>query len=120
MEAIDFIKTMFRLCKSNESCHTCPLNNTDIYCGVYETQTKTSAMERSVSIVEKWGQEHPVKTKAGLFLERNPDCKHSVQYPDIPDIRPCDYDESINFPARCCRFNDCQECRKDYWKEPVE
>lgn len=117
-------KQIKRMCGTYRTCQECPLQGEHPahFCIFKCTPDEwgLSEMKESAKGVEEWVKEHPAKTRGELFLERNPQCKHSEVYHDIPDIRPCDYDESINFPSHCCCFNDCQECKKDYWEEPVE
>lgn len=125
MDALKMLKTAKRCCKSVESCSNCPISNNGAGIGIclFQSVPERLDLERmafSVSVLESWEREHPSKTRGELFLERNPECKRSAVCSDTPDVRPCDYDESINYPAVCCRFDECDACRKAYWKEPVE
>ncbi len=120
MDALKMLKTAKRYCQQVESCASCRLG---IDCCIFDSSLKNKdvkLMTHIVYLLETWEREQPVKTKGDLFLERNPECKRSDMCHETPDIRPCDYDESINYPAVCCRFTDCQACKKAYWEEPVE
>lgn len=120
MEALKMLKTAKRYCAHVESCWVCEIGAETCLFDSTPEHMNVSLMEDTVSFLEAWEREHPVKTKGQLFLERNLECKRSAGCADTPAVRPCDYDASINYPAVCCRFDDCEACRKAYWEEPVE
>lgn len=120
MDALEMLKTAKRCCKSEESCCDCGLGGESC---LFDSPPEHMDMERmsfTVAFLEAWESKNPLKTRAELFLERNPEAKRNELYPNVPDVRPCDYDESINYPAHCCCGDTCDDCRKKYWEEPVE
>lgn len=119
---MDILKTIKRLCQAN-NCADCPLSDENgsvclfqavpCYWGpryIIETTKK----------LEEWSKSNPVKTRGSVFFDSNPNAKRCNAYPNVPDVRPCDYDESIHYPAHCCCSDTCEDCRKNYWEEPVE
>ena len=66
MDAVEYLKTMKRICyQYTNGCNTCPLsgNNSCVYGGAPEDP------EEAVDIVEQWSKEHPVVTNADKLLE---------------------------------------------------
>lgn len=120
MDALKMLKTLKRYCKHVGSCCVCEIGGETCLFDSAPEHMNVALMKDTVSFLEAWEREHPCKTRRQLFLERNPECKRSAVCPDTPYVRPCDYDESINYPAVCCRFESCEDCRKAYWEEPVE
>mgnify|MGYP004534173391 CR=1 FL=1 len=121
MEAIVLLKTLNKMCKSYDACDSCAIcvafDGCPINYAPYRQNPETYS--KLMEIVEEWLKEHPPGTRGQLFFDHNPEAKRCDSYPNVPDVRPCDYDESVNFPARCCRFDCCDYCRKEYWEEPV-
>lgn len=120
MDALKMLKTAKRYCKHVESCCVCEIGSGTCLFDSAPEHMDVALMEDTVSFLERWEREHPGKTKGELFIERNPECKRSDIYPDMPAIRPCDYDASVNYPAVCCCFDACEDCLKAFWKESVE
>ena len=96
MDAVEFFKTVNRLCE-NQSCRECPvckegvcmvMNMVRIDGGLVES------IEETVSKVEQWAKDHPIKTRQSEFLKMFPNAV--IDEDDgILCIRPCDIDESI-------------------------
>lgn len=69
MDAVEVLKIEKRMCDTFEFCYGCPIRvlkeREDMSCrefmGAYP--------EEYISVVEKWAEEHPVKTKKQKFLE---------------------------------------------------
>lgn len=108
MNALEFAKERRRMCKTVE-CVDCPLANTRCQIGIADD---ISEDERIVEVVEKWGEEHPVKTRQSEFLKLHP---HTVLDND-GIIRACVSDMECDF---ICNGN-CVKCRKDYWLKEIE
>ena len=121
MDAVKYLKEKARMVKvsSNGSCRIncedCGLsyykNGRKISCGCFE---KTYP-EEAVSIVEKWSEEHKLKTRAQIFFERFPDApKHRDGRP-----KPCALDCGLanECPNEYCAgtLQYCVYC----WDEPV-
>lgn len=71
--------------------------------------------KEAVEAIEKWGAEHPVKTRQGEFLKLHPNAK--IKDDGILAIHPCDIDFSI---YDCNSKINCGLCRHDYWSQEVE
>lgn len=66
MDAVEYVKTQFRLCRSKDSCSECPLQDKENCCCIMDT---IEYVEKAVQIVEQWAKEHPVKTRQSEFLK---------------------------------------------------
>ncbi len=82
MKAVDYLKTMKRMCNFYTHCSKCPLgeagNSDELDCEEYES----AYPEKAVEIVKKWAKEHPPKTYLSVLLEEFPDTKlNSEGYP---------------------------------------
>lgn len=56
MDAVEYVKTKYRLCRSKDSCFECPLQDKE-NCGCI-TDT-IEYVEKAVQIVEEWAKDHP-------------------------------------------------------------
>ena len=66
MDAVEYLKTMKRMCyQYDKGCNTCPLN--EIHSCVYGGDPEDP--EEAVDIVEQWSKEHPKITNASKLLE---------------------------------------------------
>ena len=111
MDAVEYLKTMRRLCKSQDSrsgCAGCPLQDKeDGYCSIENISGRAGD---AVQIVEEWAKDHPVKTRQSEFLKHFPNAV--IDEDDgILGIRPCDIDERIG----CTNEKGCDGCRRKYW-----
>lgn len=70
MEAVEFIKTVKRLCK-NRSCNVCPVTKEGRCMAGFDDKSVES-IEETISKVEQWAKDHPVKTRQSEFLKKFP------------------------------------------------
>ena len=110
MDAVEFVKTVNRLCK-NLRCKECPVYKEGI-CTIGFDDYSVESIEETVSKVEQWEKDHPVKTRQSEFLKMFPNA-------DIDCILPCDLDK--NLKRGHCHDDDvgCFYCKQDYWNEEV-
>lgn len=116
MDAVEFFKTVNRLCE-NQSCMECPvckegvcmvMNMVRIDGGLVES------IEETVSKVEQWAKDHPVKTRQSEFLKLFPNATIDEDN-GILCIKPCTIDESIG----CTNGKGCDDCYRKYWLTEV-
>ncbi len=116
MDAVEFFKTVNRLCE-NQSCRECPvckegvcmvMNMVRIDGGLVES------IEETVSKVEQWAKDHPVKTRQSEFLKLFPNATIDEDN-GILCIKPCTIDESIG----CTNEKGCDDCYRKYWLTEV-
>ena len=118
MDAVEFYKSMKRMCYSGEMCEKCPLYNNFSEMGsvcdvlLHITDEKASKIK---SIVEQWAKDHHVKTRQSEFLKMFPNAK--IDSEGILEINPCAVD------SKYCNDDDylekCGTCRKIYWSQEV-
>nr|DAP46663.1 MAG TPA: hypothetical protein [Bacteriophage sp.] len=123
MDAVEFYKSMKRMCYSGEMCEKCPLYNNfsemGSVCDVL-LHIEDEKASRVKSIVEQWAKDHPVKTRQSEFLKKFPDAYLSA----ITRLLPCSLDKTLK-PLRCAKYGylsticRCDKCRDDYWNEEV-
>lgn len=111
MDAVEYVKTQYRLCRSKNNCSECPLQDKENCCCILDT---IEYAEKAVQIVEQWAKDHPVKTRQSEFLKLFP---NAAIYEDdgILCIKPCTIDGSIG----CTKGKGCDDCYRKYWKEEV-
>lgn len=113
MDAVEFFKTVNRLCK-NQGCNECPIcNKKDGACMVGFDDDSIKNIEETISKVEQWEKEHPVNTRQSKFLRMFPNadlCR------DVIDISPCSIEKEMR---KCCGDRDCGECKRTYWLAEV-
>lgn len=117
MDAIKFVENYNRMCKSfSDNCEGCPANSG--FCKInppYECSA-----EEKVDIVEKWSNEHPIKTRQSVFLEQYPDA--SIGVDGALKICPAFISVSYRDSNGLCAGIDleCEVCRQQFWMQEVE
>lgn len=116
MDAVEFFKTMNRLCR-NLGCEECPVFKEGL-CMVIRIGSlggdSAKSIEETISKVEQWAKDHPVKIRQSDFLKMFPNAPIDEDN-GILCIRPCDVDESIG----CTNEKGCNGCRCKYWLTEV-
>lgn len=118
MDAVEFYKSMKRMCYSGEMCEKCPLYNNfsemGSVCDVL-LHIKDEKASRVKSIVEQWAKSHPVKTRQSEFLKMFPNA--TINEGDgILCVTPC----NIEGKEFCCaKGKSCGDCRRKYWLTEV-
>lgn len=120
MDAVEFFKTVNRLCKT-QSCAECPLCKKSMIkemCMVRRTvmlgDVSVESIDEMISKVEQWAKDHPVKTRQSEFLKQFPGASVSD---GTLDIRPCIIEKSVKCIA--LEGKDCDNCRREYWLAEV-
>lgn len=78
------------------------------------------SIEETISKVEQWAKDHPVKTRRGEFLKMLPNADLII----CTRLLPCSLDKTLK-PLRCAKYGylsitcRCDKCRDDYWNEEV-
>ena len=119
MNAIKYFNTKNRMtkgCIQNSECPQCVLSSKN---NPYEMDCSTFEMEipeEAVAAVEKWAEEHPVKTRMSDFIEKFPKARvlkdGNNEYVDICPV-------TIDITWTCLN-GVCKNCMQEYWNEEVE
>lgn len=124
MDAVEFFKSMKRMCYSGEMCEKCPLYNNfseiGSVCDVL-LHIKDEKASRVKSIVEQWAKEHPVKpikTRQSEFLKIFPETAVRNGVIFLCPKLTCQTLAGTDSISRCER-NDCAKCRREYWLAEV-
>lgn len=114
MDAVEFFKTVNRLCKNQRCCTECPIHKNGMGCMVNADDDSVKSIEETVSKVEQWAKDNPIKTRQSEFLKLFP---NAAIYEDdgILCIKPCIIDKSIG----CTSWKNCDDCRRKYWLAEV-
>lgn len=117
MDAVKYLKEVYRMCSTFDKCESCPLSDekTAFPCNATDKSVEHEDPEKVVSIVEKWSEEHPVKTRKSEFLKMFPNVKLEN---NVIAIYPCKIDTRIK--NSCIRFGSCLDCQREYWLQEVE
>ena len=113
MDAVEFFKTVNRLCKNQRCCAECPIHKNGMGCMIKADDDSTKSIEETVSKVEQWAKDHPVKTRQSEFLKMFPNAEFCR---DVINILPCSIEKEM---CKYCDNSKCEECRKDYWLTEV-
>lgn len=113
MEAVEFFKTVNRLCK-NQGCNICPVAKEGC-CMVGFDDDSIKSIEETVSKVEQWAKDHPVKTRQSEFLKKFQDAK--IGKDGVLIIYPCSVEKRLSRTK--CGGMFCDDCRREYWLEEV-
>ena len=111
MDTVEFFKTVNRLCKK-QRCEECPVYNNDMCCMVGFDDDSIESVEETVSKVEQWAKEHPIKTRQSEFLKMFPNV---VIDDGVLCISPCKIEKDIV----CVNGKSCNECCREFWLAEV-
>lgn len=114
MDAVEFVKTVNMLCK-NLRCKECPVYKEGI-CTVGFDDYSVESIEETVSKVEQWTKDHPVKTRQSEFLKMFPNAELVA---DVIWIKPCHVDTKLMTEKHVCYSMSCETCRRKYWLAEV-
>lgn len=106
MDAVKFLREKNRMCSMYKTGITLDREMTE---------------EELVSIVEKWSDEHPTKTRQSEFLKMYPNADLDINGALL--IMPCDIDKKYNRDPsgyKICDRNNCNSCRSEYWLAEVK
>ena len=112
MDAVEYVKTRYRLCGSKDSCSECPLQDKENCCCITDT---IEYVEKAVQIVEEWAKDNPVKTRQSEFLKLFPNAQ---KLDGIINICPILIDEGYKSTSECLGTR-CNVCRQLFWNEEV-
>lgn len=115
MDAIEFVKTVNRLCK-NLRCKECPVYKEGI-CTVGFDDYSVKSIKETVSKVEQWAKDYPVKTRQSEFLKMFPNAR--IDDSGVLLFCPKDFLPVGARSTYCEKHENCKECRKDYWLAEV-
>ena len=119
-EKAKLIKDYARMCdkKRGIDCDVCELNKNKKYSSCELFMMKEP--EKAVEIIEKWSDEHQIKTRQDKFLEQYPDTLVDAQ--GIINISPCMIErQRFNQTKDCSNPNiSCRECREQFWGEELK
>ena len=114
MDAVEFFKTVNRLCK-NQSCKECPVYK-DMHCMVGFDDDSIKSIDETVSKVDQWAKGHQVKTRQSEILKLFPNVKIDD---GVIAFCPSNFLPEVERSAYCKKYDKCRECRKDYWLTEV-
>ena len=101
------IKDLKRMCDFYPNCNGCPISPIIFPCSVYRFPDGIN------EIVDKWVQEHPVKTYAMDFFSKFPNAQRKAVGIPIPCVGAI-YSE---FRDKNCSVGGCPECWNQEMKE---
>lgn len=115
---VNYARERARMCKYHTTrvkCHECPMgsshNGTNYNCECLLFECPQKAIE----IVQKWSDEHPVKTRLEDLLEKYPQTQ-LTNINKAPSFKPC----TVGY------CDNCDKCLKNHaayyfcWHEPVD
>ena len=121
MDAIKYFKEAVRMCESSGGCINCLFDQEMDEHPSFPYKSLVSckeriAVEKCVSIVEKWSAEHPAKTRQSEFLNMFPNAP--LRENGSIAICPLDVDRYVKCSEK--QGSRCPDCQKDYWLAEVE
>lgn len=115
MDAVEFFKTVNRLCK-NQSCEACPVYKNDMCCMVGFDDDSIKSIDETVSKVEQWSKDHPVKTRKSEFQKMFPNAN---MYRITTTFCTAHFDKKKACEVGVASEEMCEKCRYKYWNEDV-
>lgn len=114
MDVVKFVKSVNRLCKNQSGCAKCPIWEKGM-CMARFGDYSVENIEETISILEQWAKDHPIKTRQSEFLKMFPNAKTMG---GVIAICPNDIDSTYR-NMEYCDHSFCEECGKKYWNEEV-
>lgn len=114
MDAVEYLKSLGRLCNNYLCGDNCPLIDS---CD----DESDDGYVRKVQIVEQWAKEHPVKTRQDEFLKQWPDAE--IGDDGFPSVAPCQLYKDMEEKDEngvCCKNCGCGICRRDFWLKEIK
>lgn len=103
MDAVKFLQERLRMSKSG--AYVPSLDGT--------TEQNISDV---VNVIETWSENNPIRTRQSVFLEQQPNA--TLDYKGVIVIDPCNIDKTLRDER--CQYNDCGDCRREFWAQEVE
>lgn len=75
------------------------------------------SIEETISKVEQWAKDNPVKTRQSEFLKQFPSAFTSES---VLQIQPCLIDKDIKLKYHTCFFYNCDDCKRKFWLTPID
>lgn len=104
----------YRMCERNESCCKCEMYKPAGNEACIKWISKNT--KEAIEIVQKWSDEHPIKTRQNEFLKMFPNV---VRDDKTIQIIPCVVEQGYK-PPKGCKNISCRVCREEYWLAEVE
>lgn len=119
MDAVEFLVTRDRMCGSFNGCCTGCEVNERMGAGEACIHYMARHPQEVIEIVERWGKEHPRKTRQSEFLKMFPRAGRGED--GLIVFCPEDFDSKFECPLKRGGGHDqCGDCRREYWLEEVE
>lgn len=128
MDAVEYFKAYARMCDSFDSknnitgkpCVGCPLDDIGRGCHMNDL---TNNAEECVAAVEKWANEHPVKTRQSELLKLFPgaEIRDGVLNVCPRKIDPEAYTHQRGY--NCIHIKDdvlCPDCMRGFWFQEIK
>lgn len=116
MDVVKFVKSVNRLCKNQSGCAKCPILEKGM-CMASFGDYSVENIEETISKVEQWAKDHPVKTRQSEFLKMFPNAQMSVDC-DVIWMCPKYIDETY-CPKGDCHNIGCRDCKRKFWLAEV-
>lgn len=104
-----YVEEMNRMCRYLNGCNECKFN-------ADTCEEISSITPEHIKIVQKWSDEHPIKTRQSELLKIFPEI--DINPSSILNIRPCDIVGRLK--CKCNDYKDCTECEREFWLQEVE
>lgn len=114
MDAVKFITSMPRICQ-NSLCGDCVFSS---FCNKLWNEWTEIDAEEAVEIVEKWLEDHPIKTRLTEYKKVFPNCLFRDNGYPVADL--CQIMNPYSNGVDCGKFSTCNECRKEFWNKVIE
>lgn len=115
MDAVTYIKEVIRMCEScRHDCDGCPTYD-EGFCPFSLNDMSKRDAEKTVSSIEQWAKDHPIKTRQSEFLKIFP--KAGIKGDALwmcPKYISYDYR-----PEKNCYEISCDDCKRKFWNEEV-
>lgn len=117
MNNTNFMNEAKRMCSSFDCCDECPAYDGRLLSCKICFCDECSEKEK-ISIVEKWSEEHPAKTRQSMFLEQWPEAE--IDESGCLMLCPLTVSADKRNEHEDCTTLKCTDCRRQFWMQEVE
>lgn len=111
---IGFAQEASRVCEMHEKCEDCPFAG-KIKCPMSVLEYDNPDIQEIIECLQKWSDEHPVKTRFDDLLEKYPNYRF-YENDKCPAIRP----SMFGYCDACVECRNKKQTLRYCWDEPVD
>lgn len=109
MDAVEFAKTMRKICRSHTSCVECEFVKVQGHCGITNPEADHAGM---VAVAEQWAKEHPEEAADATKPKQDEPCVTTIQ----DELGGAIYQTLKNYENRFAEIKSVEDLEKNCYR----